>query len=257
MHNLDRAVFLQEQIRHWLSDDVGPADNDRFFAAKVTNLVLQHHQASQWRAGNQFGFTLTQQTHVYWMETVDIFGRVNCRDNLRFIDMGGQAPTALADFFDLKKYPGKRGLRKAPQANLEWALLADGVPRDQVYETLETDEGLARAFKKLDSIKSQVIWWEAGAQPPQLLADGQVTMTSAWNGRIWAAQAKVKQPFKIIWDGQMYDIDVWAVPVGAPNKAMAMDFLRFATSTQIMADQSQYIAYGPTRKSSQPLVQPI
>ena len=166
----------------------------------------------------------------------------------------GQPPTTLADFFDLKKYPGKRGLRKAPQANLEWALLADGVPRDQVYATLETDKGLERAFHKLDSIKSQVIWWEAGAQPPQLLADGQVTMTSAWNGRIWAAQTKEKQPFKIIWDGQMYDIDVWAVPVGAPNMAKAMDFLRFATSTQILADQSQYIAYGPTRKSSQPLV---
>ncbi|MFJ3466653.1 extracellular solute-binding protein [Pseudomonas sp. NPDC090201] len=166
----------------------------------------------------------------------------------------GQAPTTLADFFDLKKYPGKRGLRKAPQANLEWALMADGVPREKVYATLETEEGVARALAKLDTIKSQVIWWEAGAQPPQLLADGQVSMTSAWNGRIWAAQAKEKQPFKIIWDGQMYDIDVWAVPVGAPNKAKAMDFVRFATSSPVMADQSQYIAYGPTRTSAQSLV---
>lgn len=167
----------------------------------------------------------------------------------------GQAPTTLADFFDLKKYPGKRGLRKAPQANLEWALMADGVPREKVYATLETEEGVARALAKLDTIKSQVIWWEAGAQPPQLLADGQVSMTSAWNGRIWAAQAKEKQPFKIIWDGQMYDIDVWAVPAGAPNKAKAMDFVRFATSSPVMAKQSQYIAYGPTRRSAQSLVQ--
>ena len=166
----------------------------------------------------------------------------------------GAAPATLADFFDVKKFPGKRGLRKAPQANLEWALLADGVPREEVYTTLATDDGLERAFKKLDTIKSQVIWWEAGAQPPQLLADGQVTMSSAWNGRIWTAQDKEKQPFKIIWDGQMYDIDVWAVPVGAPNKKTAMDFLRFATGTQALADQTQYIAYGPTRKSSQPLV---
>lgn len=168
----------------------------------------------------------------------------------------GQTPSTLADFFDLKKYPGKRGLRKAPQANLEWALMADGVARDKVYSTLETEEGLDRAFAKLDSIKSQVIWWEAGAQPPQLLADGQVTMTSAWNGRIWAAQAKEKQPFKIIWDGQMYDIDVWAIPVGAPNKAKALDFLRFATSAPVMAEQAKYIAYGPARKSAQSLIQP-
>ena len=164
------------------------------------------------------------------------------------------APKTLNDFFDLQKFPGKRGLRKAPQANLEWALLADGVPRDQVYSTLETEPGLERAFAKLDTIKSQVSWWEAGAQPPQLLADGQVTMPSAWNGRIWAAQAKEKQPFQIIWDGQMYDINVWAVPVGTPNKAEAMDFLRFATSAQVLADQTKFITYGPTRKSSQPLV---
>lgn len=167
----------------------------------------------------------------------------------------GQAPTTLADFFDLQKFPGKRGLRKAPQANLEWALMADGVPREQVYATLETEQGLERAFAKLDTIKRQVIWWEAGAQPPQLLADGQVSMTSAWNGRIWSAQVKEKQPFKIIWDGQMYDIDVWAIPLGAPNRQRAMDFLRFATSPQVLADQSRYIAYGPSRKSSQPLVQ--
>lgn len=52
----------------------------------------------------------------------------------------------------------------------------------------------------------------------------------------------------------MYDIDVWAVPVGAPKMTNATGFSRFATSIQIFADQSQYIACGPTRKSFQPLV---
>ncbi|MFZ6044536.1 ABC transporter substrate-binding protein [Pseudomonas sp. CR3202] len=163
-------------------------------------------------------------------------------------------PTALKDFFDLQRFPGKRSLRKAPQVNLEWALLADGVPREEVYATLETDEGLERAFAKLDTIKDQVVWWEAGAQPPQLLADGEVVMTSAYNGRIYDAQVKEKQPFQIIWDGQMYDMDVWTVPKGTPKKEQAMAFLRFATQSSVLADQSKYIAYGPTRQSSQPLV---
>lgn len=163
-------------------------------------------------------------------------------------------PAALKDFFDLQRFPGKRSLRKAPQVNLEWALLADGVPRDEVYSTLETEEGLERAFAKLDSIKDQVIWWEAGAQPPQLLADGEVVMTSAYNGRIYDAQVKEKQPFQIIWDGQMHDMDVWTVPKGTPKKEQAMAFLRFATQSSVLADQSKYIAYGPTRQSSQPLV---
>ncbi len=36
--------------------------------------------------------------------------------------------------------------------------------------------GVDRAFAKLDTIKDSVVWWEAGAQPPQLLADGEVVM---------------------------------------------------------------------------------
>ena len=72
----------------------------------------------------------------------------------------------MADFFDLRTFPGRRGMRRVPQVNLEFALIADGVPLDQVYAVLDTPEGLNRAFRKLDTIKDQVIWWEAGAQPP-------------------------------------------------------------------------------------------
>ncbi len=80
--------------------------------------------------------------------------------------------TGIADFFDLQKFPGKRGIRKNPKANLEMALIADGVAPGDVYATLETAAGVDRAFAKLDTIKDEVVWWEAGAQPPQLLADG-------------------------------------------------------------------------------------
>ncbi|WP_069865697.1 ABC transporter substrate-binding protein [Pseudomonas citronellolis] len=168
----------------------------------------------------------------------------------------GDQPKSLNDLFDVKRFPGKRALRKAPQVNLEWALMADGVPREQVYSVLETDEGVERAFSKLDSIKKDIVWWEAGAQPPQLLADGQVTMASAYNGRIAVAQQKEKQPFKIIWDGQIYDMDAWVLPLGNPRKDKAMEFLRFATQSSVLADQSNYIAYGPTRLSAQALVDP-
>ena len=104
-------------------------------------------------------------------------------------------PKTIADVFDLQKFPGKRGLQKNPFVNLEWALIADGVPQADVYKVLATPEGVDRAFKKLDTIKKEVVWWEAGAQPPQLLADGQVVMTSAWNGRIHNAIVQDKKPF--------------------------------------------------------------
>ena len=160
----------------------------------------------------------------------------------------------LADFFDLEKFPGKRGLRKNPKANLEMALIADGVAPADVYATLETAEGVDRAFAKLDTIKDSVVWWEAGAQPPQLLADGEVVMTTAYNGRIFNAAAGEGQPFTVNWDGQILDFDLWVIPKGAKNKEAAMDFVAFSTDTQRLADQASWIAYGPARKSSGSLV---
>ncbi len=163
-------------------------------------------------------------------------------------------PTSIADFFDLEKYPGKRGLRKGPKANLEMALAADGVPADQIYEVLSTPEGVDRAFAKLDTIKDQVVWWEAGAQPPQLLADGEVAMTTAYNGRIFNAVAAEGKPFEIVWDSQIFDLDLWVIPKGAPNKDLALDFIAFSTATEQLAAQASWISYGPARKSSAPLV---
>ena len=163
-------------------------------------------------------------------------------------------PSTLFDFFDQTAYPGKRGLRKSPKVNLEWALMVDGVPSDKVYDVLATDGGVARAFAKLDTLKGNVVWWEAGAQPPQLLADGEVALTSAYNGRIFNAQAAEGKPFEIVWDGHVWDIDLWAIPKGAPNKAGALDFLAFSTATEQLAAQASWISYGPARQSSMPLV---
>jgi putative spermidine/putrescine transport system substrate-binding protein len=163
-------------------------------------------------------------------------------------------PTTIADFFDLEKFPGKRGMRKGAKPNLEMALMADGVPAAEVYDVLSTDEGVARAFAKLDTIKSEVIWWEAGAQPPQLLADGELVMTTAYNGRIFNAAVVEGKPFASVWDGQVYEYDMFVIPKGAPNLEKAKEYLAFATSSASLAEQAKWISYGPARKSSGALV---
>ena len=70
---------------------------------------------------------------------------------------------------------------------------------------------------------------ETGAQPPQMLADGEVLMTTAYNGRIFNAQVSENQPFVIVWDGQVLDFGQLAVPAGTPRLAEAMQFLQFAS----------------------------
>ena len=180
--------------------------------------------------------------------STDIWANVYAYDTTKF--PADAAPKTAADFFDLAKFPGKRGLKKGAKAVLEFALLADGVAPADIYTTLSTPEGLDRAFAKLDTIKSDVVWWEAGAQAPQLLADGEVAMTTAYNGRIFAAALNEGKPFQIVWDGQIYENEMFVVPKGAPNAADAMEFVKFATSTEGLRASAQQISYGPARKSS-------
>ncbi|MBU2980495.1 extracellular solute-binding protein [Lentibacter algarum] len=170
--------------------------------------------------------------------------------------VGDTPPSKICDVFDLEAYPGKRSLEKRPINNMEWALLCDGVAKEDVYEVLATPEGQDKALAKLDTIKDSVVWWSAGADTPQLLADGEVIMGSTYNGRLFSVIEEQKQPVAMLWDAQVFDLDGWIIPAGLSDerKARALDYIMFATDTQRLADQAKYIAYGPARKSSAPLV---
>ena len=168
--------------------------------------------------------------------------------------IGDRKPATIADFFDLRKFPGRRGMRRSPLFNLEFALMADGVPLEAVYATLDTEEGVRRAFRKLDTIKEHIVWWETGAQPPQMLADGEVVMTTAYNGRIFNAQVLEGQPFVIVWDGQILDTGGLGIVEGTRNLEAARQFVRFATTARSMAGVARYIAYSPTRHSAMRMI---
>lgn len=168
--------------------------------------------------------------------------------------IGDVKPTSVDDFFDMEKFPGRRGMRRSPLVNLEFALMADGVPLEEVYATLDTEEGVRRAFRKLDTIKEHIVWWETGAQPPQMLADGEVVMTTAYNGRIFNAEVLENQPFIIVWDGQVLDTSGFGIVAGTRNLEAARRFLDFGTTARSMAGLARYISYSPTRRSAMSLI---
>ena len=133
---------------------------------------------------------------------------------------GGRAPKAWSDFWDVKTFPGGRALQDSPIHNLEFALLADGVPKEQLYP-LDVD----RAFKKLDQIKRHVVtWWTTGAQQVQLLVDGEAVMGSVWNGRV-APLRREGKPVDLSWDGGALQLSYWAVPKGAKHLKEAMRYM--------------------------------
>ncbi|WP_192458282.1 ABC transporter substrate-binding protein [Musicola keenii] len=158
-------------------------------------------------------------------------------------------PKDWADFWNINEFPGKRALRKSAKFTLEIALLADGVKREDVYKVLSTPEGVNRAFKKLDQIKPSIQWWESGAQPLQWLVSGDVVMTSAYNGRVTAAQ-KEGHAFNIVWRDSLYDLDSWAIVKGTKHKALAEQFIAFANKPENQRVFAETIPYGPTNKGA-------
>ena len=162
-----------------------------------------------------------------------------------------EKPTMVADFWDFDRFPGKRSMRKVAEVNLEWALIADGVAVGDVYATLTTAEGADRAFAKLDAVKDQSVWWEAGAQAPQILVDGEAALGTAYNGRIYNAYKNENQPLTIMWNSQVWDIGFMGIPKGAPNADKAREFLtgKYATP-EYQGRITYHIAYGPMRKSA-------
>lgn len=170
-------------------------------------------------------------------------------------DKVAEKPTSMADFWDTKKWPGKRGMRQGPKLNLEIALMADGVAPDDVYTVLSTDEGVDRAFAKLDEIKPLIQWWKAGAQAPEWLAAGDVELSIAYSGRIANAQ---KQGINLqpIWDNTVYAIDSWVILAKSEHIDTGHKFIAFASDPARQVESAKRLPYGPTRVEADGLLPP-
>ena len=177
----------------------------------------------------------------------DVFSTVLAWNTKTFGDKG---PQSWADFWDVKKFPGKRSYRNSVAGALEPALMADGVPPNKVYETLSAPGGIERAIKKIKELKPHVaVWWSSGAQHAQLMKDGEVDMITGWNGR-FDVVAKDGGKVAYTFNQGLLDYDCYAIAKGAPNKDRAMKFLAEIVKPQYQAEFTKYITYGPTNKKA-------
>ncbi len=160
------------------------------------------------------------------------------------------ATPTWADFWDVARYPGKRGLRRTARTNLEVALMADGVVPADVYRALRTDEGVDRAFRKLDQIKPYVVWWTPDAQATELLGSGEVLLSSADSVSVELANQAGKRDFGLQWAGSLFTVQSWVVMRGSPNAADALKLLAFAGDPARQAAFAAAVPYGPTAKGA-------
>jgi putative spermidine/putrescine transport system substrate-binding protein len=163
---------------------------------------------------------------------------------------GEARPQTIGDFFDLARFPGPRALRRSSaKFNLEMALLADGVKPGEIYAVLSMPEGIHRALAKLNTIRKALVWWNSSADAIAMLNDGRAAFSTALNGDIYDA-AQHSHGVGVIWDRQLYELDVFGVPKGDPRKDRAMDFVRFATGSEPLAGVADWVPYGPARRSA-------
>lgn len=163
---------------------------------------------------------------------------------------GDRTPATIADFFDAEAFPGPRAIRNDPTVVMEWALMADGVGREDIYPTLETEKGVARALAKMDEIKPGLQIWSAGREPIRFLNAGDVVMSSIWATTGAVASEEDGADFQIVFDGRVMELDLFGIPKGSRYKEEAIDFIRFASSTKSLANMVGYLPNGPTRQSS-------
>lgn len=165
-------------------------------------------------------------------------------------------PQNWVEFYDTKKFPGPRGMagcgdRLISGGVLEFAMLASGVPRDKIYP-IDFD----KAYAKLLELKPHVgKWWQAGGEAPQALIDGEVAMSTAFNGRIYAARQQ-RAPVDLTWNDALVQYDYWIVARGSPNRDNAMKFLAYVLQAKPQADFSNEMAFGPVNSKAYEFIRP-
>jgi putative spermidine/putrescine transport system substrate-binding protein len=171
-----------------------------------------------------------------------------------------EAPSRITDLFALERFPGKRALPRQPRYVLELALMADGVAPSDVYEVLATPAGQDRAFARLSAVRHAIVWWDNASKALDPFPAGgpegvdDVVMGVAFNGRVFTSAVRARQWLRILWDGQIYRFNYWAVPNSAPNAEAAQRLLRHVSLPERQARLTRWFPYGPARKSALPLV---
>lgn len=161
-----------------------------------------------------------------------------------------ESPDSWTDFWDLDQFGGTRALRRSPIGTLEFALLADGVPQQELYPL-----DIPRAFAKLETIRRDTtIFYEDSKQPVELVRTGQVGLASAWNIR--TALPDVASLVDLQWQGGMVSADSWVLPRGSENQDVAMSFVNYATRAVPSANFSRHLPFGPANSEALELLRP-
>ncbi len=160
------------------------------------------------------------------------------------------------DFFDVARYPGRRGLPRDARVTLEAALMADGVAPGDVYRVLKTPDGTDRAFRRLEQLRPYIVWWVKPTEPAQLLASGKVALAAAPAASIAGLRATRRTAFGVQWAGALMGPISLAVPRAAPNANLSWLAVVSATDAVRQVEFARATGLGPSVAAALDLLGP-
>jgi putative spermidine/putrescine transport system substrate-binding protein len=171
---------------------------------------------------------------------ISTFGQVLAYNTKAFAP--GKEPKSWADFWDVERFPGKRGMLDEPRYNFEFALFAAGASPDQIYPI-----DMEKTFASLDRIKPHIhVWWKQWPQVPILLTSREIVMSPTSNTRIVDVRKTEGAPLEIVWNKSLMTVDYLSVPRGAPHKENAMKLINWMANAKLQAAYARTMGIGPS-----------
>jgi len=233
-----KAQVMTRNVEWDVFDAVGP-------------MAMTGSKNGYWEALDPAMFDQSDLVAPMTKEAVPFYGFTGgiCWDRNRHPD--GKHPETFTDYFNVDKFPGQRTLRNRASETMEIALLADGVPPDQIYP-LDVD----RAFRVLDRIKPHIgKWVDQTPQTTTLVETGQVDFSYTYATRAKASQESGK-PTGFSFKQNLIGLEYLVVLKNAPNKQNAMNYLKFAMRPDRQAALMDLHGNTPASKKALTLMKP-
>jgi putative spermidine/putrescine transport system substrate-binding protein len=159
-------------------------------------------------------------------------------------------PGGWKDFWDVKKFPGQRALRKTPEGGLEAAMMAAGRAPKDVYPI-----DLDLAVRKVKELKSNLITWSTGSQSQDVLRNGEVVMAQLWHSRSATLYKETSKKFQWTWNEGLMNVDVFSVPKNNPaGREAAMRLIAFVQDPARQVELLRILGNGPVNPAAAALV---
>ncbi len=158
-------------------------------------------------------------------------------------------PPTYADFFDTKKYPGKRTLWKFQMGSAEACLLGDGVLADRLYPL-----DMPRAIKKAKTLGKDLILWSSAAESVQMFVDKEVVMGIIFHPRAAFLERETKGRVTWTWNQGLNCPAAFVVPKGNPAGKEVMKFLNSVLIPERQIKMLSLFGYGPINPKASAMV---